>query len=134
MCRYAFKRYKRHYACFACRKAFRVRPTEEWADANVRSGSVTLVVKCPDCGHPMHEMGLDFKAPRKKNRKQWKKVEVLHAAGITFGSCGCGGPGYRPRTMREVPEFLAEQQKRRLETVRSVRPRKLKRERKRDAA
>jgi hypothetical protein len=51
-------------------------------------------------------MGLDFKAPKRKDKEQWKVVEILYEHGITFYSCGCGGPGYRPTRLREVPAFL----------------------------
>jgi hypothetical protein len=54
----------------------------------------------------MKEMGRDFCAPKKKDIEQWKVVEILYQKGITFHSCGCSGPGYRPTKLREVPEFL----------------------------
>jgi hypothetical protein len=53
----------------------------------------------------MNSMGLDFRAPKRTNLKQWQKVRVLFAHGIAFHSCGCGA-GYRPRDLRDVPEFL----------------------------
>lgn len=52
-------------------------------------------------------MGLDFSAPKKKDKEHWKVVEILHQKGITFHSCGCSGPGYRPTKLRELPEFLS---------------------------
>lgn len=91
MCRYGFAQYKDHYACFQCRKAFKYpQPTT-----------------CPQCGKLLAAMGLDFQAPKQTAREQWKVVEILYQHGITFSSCGCGGPGYRPRRMRELPAFLA---------------------------
>jgi hypothetical protein len=54
----------------------------------------------------MSNMGLDFKAPRQRDKRQWKKVRILFERGYTYHSCGCGGPGYRPRTLAEVPAFL----------------------------
>jgi hypothetical protein len=53
-------------------------------------------------------MGHDFKAPRQKEIRQWKKVERLFNSGIDYHSCGCGGPGYRPARLKEVDEFLEE--------------------------
>ena len=111
MCRYAIHTYKDHFACFDCRKVFRVRPPAEWVDPAVRAGEFHPLVRCPDCRRPMINMGLDFKAPRKRDVKQWKKVEALHAAGISFHTCGCGGPGDMPGTLREVPAFLANRAK-----------------------
>lgn len=94
MCRYGDHTYKDHFACFGCRKTFR-KPE-------------SLQYKCPDCGEVMVNMGKDFAAPRKRNHKQWAKVQLLAQNGILFRSCGCSGPGYRPKTMREAHEFLSQ--------------------------
>jgi hypothetical protein len=91
MCRYAFKNYKSPYACFSCRKAF-------------RGHGLTI---CPQCGGALHNLGKDFKVPRQRDVKGWQKVEQLYQHGIRFGSCGCGGPGYRPKRLNEVERFLA---------------------------
>jgi hypothetical protein len=55
----------------------------------------------------MVKMGLDFKAPKRSDVKKWKKVEILFRNRVHFGSCGCGGPGYRPKQLNEVERFLA---------------------------
>jgi hypothetical protein len=47
-----------------------------------------------------------FQAPKQTDIKQWKKVELLYQQGYAYHSCGCGGPGYRPSRLSEVPEFL----------------------------
>lgn len=104
MCRYGMSGpYKQHYACFDCRKSFK------WPmDARQSPpGDTPESVKCPQCGAPMHSMGLDFRAPPQRNARQWKKVLILYTHGVAYHSCGCGGPGYRPRTLAEVPAFLA---------------------------
>jgi hypothetical protein len=94
MCHYAmYGPYKDHYACFSCRKVFRY-----------HSGGREHL--CPQCRGPLVSMGLDFKAPQQKDIEQWKVLEILHEHGIHFHSCGCGGPGYRPTRLRELPEFL----------------------------
>ncbi len=120
MCRYAFKNYKRHYACFECRKTFkqpfRLEPVFEMTSRGVgyRAGQnliPTGSVQCPQCKKPMHHMGHDFKAPKQSNLKQWEKVRQLAMAGFVYTSCGCGGPGERPRHLREVPEFLHQHQR-----------------------
>jgi hypothetical protein len=54
-------------------------------------------------------MGLDFRPPKQRDTHQWQKVEQLYLHGYTYHSCGCGGPGYRPRTLSEVPAFLSRQ-------------------------
>ena len=106
MCRYAMSGpYKEKYACFSCRKVFRQPPQSDIV-AKVRLDTIgNRLAKCPECGEPMHNMGLDFHTPRQTNRKQWRKVEILHSRGIGFGGCGCG-PGLRPATLRETPAFL----------------------------
>lgn len=94
MCRYSWSKYKEHYACFNCRKAFK-------HDKGIHP--------CPECNQPMNEMGLDFKAPKQANKKAWKLIAILFEEGINFKSCGCG-PGYRPRLMRALPDFLKKLQ------------------------
>ncbi len=105
-CRYKEHPYKQHYACFACRKAFRIPGTEPF----VGQRSLASIVKCPDCAKPMSKMGRDFKAPRRSATKQWEKVRQLREAGFAFDSCGCYGPGYRPAMLREVPAFIEQAQ------------------------
>lgn len=98
MCRYGFHVYKNHYACFTCRKAF------------ARMSATT----CPHCGGTLHSMGLDFKAPRRNDLKQWQKVEKLYLNGIGYYSCGCSGPGYRPTRLNQVDDFLDAREREKL--------------------
>lgn len=95
MCRYAQYVYKMRFACFDCRKAFK--------EANP---DYEGTVVCPQCGTTMAAMGLDFKPPRQTDTKAWAVVKQLSKAGVGFYSCGCNGPGYRPRNIREVDAFL----------------------------
>jgi len=111
MCRYAYAGpYKDRYACFVCRKAFKRRKAED-LPARMRvageAGS-RAVVRCPDCGGAMNNMGMDFAAPRRADVRQWRKVELLFERGVAFGSCGCG-PGLRPVAPREVGVFLEDE-------------------------
>jgi hypothetical protein len=115
MCRYAFKNYKLHYACFDCRKTFkqpfRLEPNFKITSRGKvqQTGGIIVPVgseQCPECKKPMQQMGRDFKAPKQNNIKQWEKVRQLANAGFRYFSCGCDGPGTRPRHLREVPEFL----------------------------
>ncbi|MFF2511112.1 hypothetical protein [Streptomyces sp. NPDC058086] len=39
---------------------------------------------------------------RRRDAAGWQTVGVVLKAGLTFHSCGCGGPGFRPRTPAEV--------------------------------
>jgi DNA-directed RNA polymerase subunit RPC12/RpoP len=119
MCRYAYHIYKHHYACFRCRKMFRKPRRHELAVPIAEDA--TRIVPCPQCGVAMANMGMDFKAPRQTDVKQWRKAELLYAHGFNFSSCGCNGPGPRPAALREVPSFLVEQEAHKRETVRQAR-------------
>lgn len=57
---------------------------------------------CPRCGDLMVDLGRDFHAPRRRNVGQWRKVELLVARNVRFDSCGCTGPGARPRTLADA--------------------------------
>ena len=47
-------------------------------------------------------MGTAFRAPKQSNLDQWKKAELLIAAGFHFNKNG----GPKPRTLKDVPAFL----------------------------
>lgn len=101
MCRYGSTRYKPHYACFGCRKSFKRR-----LQRDVDPGGDERPSRCPQCRGEMASMGLDFKPPAQTKKKAWAILEDLWMVGETFHSCGCGGPGYRPRTRRDYARFL----------------------------
>jgi hypothetical protein len=101
MCRYAmYGPYKRHFACFSCRKGFKRAALARDEDAK------TDPAPCPDCGAPTANMGLDFKPPRKSAVEHWEVVEFLFRRGLAYHSCGCDGPGYRPSRWVDVAAFL----------------------------
>ena len=106
MCRYAFHRYKEPFACFTCRKSFKQPSRWELPESERPPRGQPRVVLCPQCRQPMADMGKDFKAPSQSDAKQWEKVRALYAAGFTFHSCGCCGPGYRPEELRDVVDFI----------------------------
>lgn len=98
MCRYhLWVEYKTHYACLPCR--FTAKHPWVSKDAGPR---------CPHCRARMVALGRDFHAPRRADRNQWRKVSMLFAAGIRFDSCGCTGPGYRPRTLADAKADLRD--------------------------
>lgn len=103
MCRYAVTTYKPHYACLACHKAFRRRLRTDQRHPGTEE---ERPARCPQCGLLMANLGLDFKPPKKDDAKGWEMVAKLWEVGVTFHSCGCGGPGYRPREPREYRAFL----------------------------
>lgn len=102
MCRYSFSEpYRQPYACFHCWKSFHA--TMEWDRTKRRC----VEFLCPECKQPMHSMGLDFKAPRKHDVQQWRKVKMLCDNGFTYNSCGCGS-GCRPKRLSEMDAFLRD--------------------------
>ncbi|MDA0566792.1 hypothetical protein LG943_21110 [Streptomonospora sp. S1-112] len=87
-----------HRVCPPCRFAVKRR-----ADA-VRADGTT---DCPRCGRTMVDAGQDLAVPRAGDDEGWRVLTLLLEAGVTFHSSCCGGPGWRPRTLREVKERLA---------------------------
>jgi hypothetical protein len=105
MCRYGmYGPYKRHFACFRCRKGFKRLHESEWARPPAEGERVPA--PCPDCRQPMADLGLDFKPPPRRAVEHWAVVEFLFRRGFAYHSCGCGGPGYRPSRWADVSEFL----------------------------
>lgn len=62
--------------------------------------------KCPECGELMADLGLDFKAPKKNQVKEWDIIKGLHKSGKTFYSCGCDGIGYIPKNKDAYKDYL----------------------------
>jgi DNA-directed RNA polymerase subunit RPC12/RpoP len=93
VCYYAGKSYKLHYACVACRVAFKQHPglTEH---------------RCPRCSKSMVCAGHDFAAPRRRDTKAWTVVAAVLNARLRYEGrepCGCGKePKFRPRTRAQL--------------------------------
>ncbi|MGW6287281.1 deoxyxylulose-5-phosphate synthase [Streptomyces sp. NPDC055107] len=85
---------KTSYVCLPCRASFK-QPHDR---ARRRS--------CPRCAEPMIHVGSAFAAPRRRDIAAWRALTVLLNAGVGFHKSCCGGPGFRPRTPREVRERL----------------------------
>ncbi|MFI5571511.1 deoxyxylulose-5-phosphate synthase [Streptomyces sp. NPDC051740] len=62
---------------------------------------------CPRCAEPLIHVGSAFAAPPRRDTGAWRVLSVLLHAGVHFHKSCCGGPGYRPRTLREVRERMA---------------------------
>ncbi len=61
-------------ACFRCCVSFKRRPLEAGRRPHT----------CPNCGGDALKMGRSFKAPKRSDLKQWRKVELLWTAGYRF--------------------------------------------------
>lgn len=106
MCRYGEASYKEPFACFDCRKSFKQMSYFEIPEHQRPTHRHERIVLCPQCGCVMADIGHDFKAPPMRDLRQWEKVRLLFEGGATFHSCGCGGPGYRPKKLSEVEQFM----------------------------
>ena len=82
--------------CFECRKSFKKNLEDP-----------RFVPTCPDCGQVLEDMGRYFRAPRKADGKQWRKIEMLFRAGVYFGGTQSPELGRFPDTIREAREFIA---------------------------
>lgn len=87
------------HACFACRKSWKLNEAS--------------TAKCPQCRSDLHWMGRGFKAPRRTDREQWVKVQMLWTAGFRFPS----HTGWRtpepepyPERLREVKDYIRRNQ------------------------
>ncbi|MFF8265097.1 deoxyxylulose-5-phosphate synthase [Streptomyces virginiae] len=83
------------YVCLDCRVSFKHSEYREY--------------HCPRCRRALVLAGDAFEAPPRRDRDAWRVLSVLLHAGLDFrqACCGCG-PGYRPRSLREVRERLAQ--------------------------
>ena len=62
--------------------------------------------KCPQCAKLMIDLGLDFKAPKKDKKKEWKIVKGMYRIGVNFHTCGCNGIGYIPKKEKDYIVYL----------------------------
>ncbi|MGH4030006.1 zf-TFIIB domain-containing protein [Actinomycetota bacterium Odt1-20B] len=87
-----------HFVCLPCRASFK-----KAADY----GRVRIDI-CPQCGGQLLNAGSALAVPKRRDRAAWRALAAVLTAGVRFrqACCGCG-PGYRPRTPREVRERLA---------------------------
>ena len=82
------------HACFSCRVSFKVRPMDDQST-------------CPQCSGALHEMGRSFKAPKKADDEQWKKVELIWNAGFRFPTNSYGADAEPlPDRLRDLAAFI----------------------------
>ncbi|MFP8886476.1 deoxyxylulose-5-phosphate synthase [Streptomyces mangrovi] len=85
---------KTSYVCLPCRASYK----QPYPGDHER--------RCPRCGEGLAHIGSAFAAPRRRDDEGWRVLTVLVNAGIHFHKSCCAGPGYRPRTLREVRERM----------------------------
>jgi len=85
MCRYykhsASIRYKCKFVCLDCRYC--------------KKSFHQDLQKCVHCDKLMHDIGLDYRPPRKTNDSGWRELSKLVKADVGFHSCGCEGPSLK---------------------------------------
>ncbi|MET7295713.1 deoxyxylulose-5-phosphate synthase [Streptomyces griseoloalbus] len=86
---------KTSYVCLPCRASYKQRHDRD------RPHRI-----CPRCAEPLIHVGSAFAAPRRRDTAAWRTLSVLLHAGVRFHKSCCGGPGYRPRTPREIRERM----------------------------
>ncbi|MGC0379066.1 hypothetical protein RKD28_006582 [Streptomyces sp. SAI-229] len=92
---------KTSYVCLLCRAAYKQPyPSQGPHDGDGRRS-------CPRCAEPLIHVGSAFAAPPRRDTEAWRVLSVLLHVGVRFNKSCCGGPGYRPRTLREVRERMA---------------------------
>lgn len=100
MCRYNFSPYRPIFVCTECRIGWKgpheCRPLEP--------GSI----HCGRCGKPGINMGRDFHVPRSNRKNQWRKIELMIEQGYNWQTCGCKGPGPRPKTLAQAKQGKME--------------------------
>ena len=72
----------------------------------IESTYQAAIKKCPDCGDEMANVGMDFKAPKKSNVKEWKILEGMYEIGAIYQTCGCQAFGYVPSSKSEYKKYL----------------------------
>ncbi|MDQ0938987.1 hypothetical protein QFZ67_000692 [Streptomyces sp. V1I1] len=92
---------RHHFVCLPCRASFKKAPDY----ARVRTEL------CPRCGGVLLNAGSALAVPRRRDTAGWRALSAVLSAGLRFRQGCCGGPGYRPRTVREVKERLAYAQR-----------------------
>jgi len=83
------------HACFKCRRSVKIH-VGYWSPR---------LARCPECGGNLCWLGRTFRAPKRSDARQWKKVETLWQAGFRFASHGNGA---LPETLKEAEQFIVE--------------------------
>ncbi|MGX1507467.1 UNVERIFIED_CONTAM: hypothetical protein RKD43_006092 [Streptomyces graminofaciens] len=86
---------KTSYVCLPCRASYK-QPHDRDRPQRV----------CARCAGPLIHVGSAFAAPRRRDTAAWRTLSVLLHAGVRFHMGCCCGPGYRPRSLREVRERM----------------------------
>ena len=92
--------YSMSFVCFECCKAFK---------REYQIGSGIRELPCPQCGSTAHNLGRHFKPPKRRDAKQWDKVNFLFEHGFRFQKIRIGGHHDTvpyPKTLEEARDFV----------------------------
>jgi DNA-directed RNA polymerase subunit RPC12/RpoP len=93
---------KSSYVCLPCRASYKLASYHRPAQEPVGHGR-----RCPRCARELVHVGAAFAPPPRRDTHAWRALSVVLNAGIRFHMGCCDGPGWRPRTLREVKERAA---------------------------
>ena len=82
---------KPKFACFACRKMFRIDPSRFYWDKDLKRMVTDHPPTCPDCGALMRRVNRDFRPPRREDKQAWESAELLYLSGHSVASDTEGG-------------------------------------------
>ncbi len=106
--KYLGPEYAMSFACFSCRTA-----QKRHFDATPNDYPKTM--ECPICKDTMINLGRHFKAPKKSDLNQWKKVKYLADYGFVFQKIRINKNSYEsipyPKTLSEAKEFVIKYKK-----------------------
>jgi hypothetical protein len=95
--------YAMSFACFTCKTAHKRHFDGAPCD-------YPNTMECPICKNTTFNLGRHFKAPKKSDSAQWKKVEFLVDHGFLFQKIRLDKNGYEsvpyPDTLAEAKEFV----------------------------
>lgn len=103
------------YACLDCRKVFK-KPRYELGEAG-RWEAIDHEGICPECGKPLIDTGMAFKAPKRSDVEAWDQIAPLLRSGYRFNP-DFGSPfegvvvEKRPRPVVPKSEFSKPNRKR----------------------
>ena len=97
--------YAMSYACLKCKTAHK---------RHVEGSPIDypLTMECPICKEKMYRVGRHFKAPKKNDSAQWRKVEFLIEHGFLFQKIRPNSGSYDsvpyPETLEQAKEFVVK--------------------------
>lgn len=107
MCRNAYY-HNSHWVCLDCQLA--VKREDRWQNVT-RNDVAAPVFACGNCAKPLERVGIDYKAPKRRDHKAWALLRALIAHGHRHHSGCCDGPGSYPQNLRDLPDFLRQKRR-----------------------